>query len=323
MRLRFIPILVLILVILVSPSVYAVSWQTQEETGSWEYNSYDHWKSEFNDLNATLVFNATVDNLIMWDFQTELTGDSGYAQHEREITKFLAGDDGIRIVTEISRDFFNIWGIHYTFYWIENDTFSEFMPFHADTHPRFSSEPIDITFYRNTGDDLVLSIQTSFGKWSNNFSVSDFNFTLYNDNWKVEQWGLNGQVEGFYRDENIVTGTSGIEDPTPEWVWYQGIINAINNMWVTVFDNLPDWMQNGITTLYDVFGFLWILIQATVQFIIGIMPYAGAIYAVYWLSLVFRCMKEGTVEPILDHVFKIISVFSAVISAIRAVLPIP
>ena len=325
-RLKILPIVLLCLLCLTFTPLTAnaaLTWNLQEQTGEWETSSYNYWKSNHNSNPATLVYNATLENLVMWRFKTELKGDSSWMLMAKGKTSFLCGDNGVQIEYVVGRNnIFNLWDAHYMLFWVVNGNVSTWDLFY-DSGVRYSPITFEITFYRSQDDKLVCVVQHPQGKYVKTFDVSSWNFTLTIKNEKIGGTGIDGYIEGTYENEETLTGLNGIPDPTPEWAWYQGIINALNNFFITIYLALPDWAKDAVDAFNNFLNFVWIAVNLTVQFLMGIAPYVGALYAVYWIGLVVKCCKEGSVEPILDHIYTVIKVFSAIVQAIRALLPVP
>ena len=304
------------------PATYAqsLSWSQTEKTGSWELDTMEHWKSE-TESPATLTYTANLTDFVMWRFKIKPHGDAGMFVTIKGQTTLLCGDDGILISYELGRNIFGIYNIHYYFYWITDNQSPTSWDCFYDSGVRFSPEEFSVTFYRDQNDHLIAVIQHSQFKFSSDFGTpASWNLTLTVKHEFTE--GVGGYIEGEYGDGQIQTGTVGIPDPTPAFSETNALVSALSSLSGLFYNLLPDWAQDAIDSFTGFIGFIMVGVGITIGILTQIAPYAGALYALYWAHLIAKCCREGTIEPIVNHLHDMFNLFSSIIQAIRALIPI-
>ena len=106
-------------------------------------------------------------------------------------------------------------------------------------------------------------------------------------------------------------------------IW-KPIVNAINGVFTKIYNALPENVRNALDVLTNYFNYVYNGAYIAVQVLTSmVIPYGGTFYLLYWVNLILRCVREGSIEPIAEHARKMIMLISAIVQGIRAILPVP
>jgi len=313
----------LCLILLFNPLIAygsSLNWNIVNQDGSWETTTIEHPKTNWDNLYAVIEYNTNLTDFTLWKFKIKPTGDSSYLFRCEGKIYLTVENKGFVIDYSIYRTVFNVWQISYLLMWYDNG-YSVWDTFY-DSHVRYEPITFDVYFYRTTNNTLGLVIQHAQGKFTKEFDDIDLsNPTLTVKIEKIE--GSSGYLEIFYSNEDFQNTGVGIEDPSPTWVWYQGIINAINGIFTKIYNALPLQVKNALDLFLTFFTFIYNNAVLVFHVLTTLASYGGIVYLLYWLHLIVKSLHEGSLEPILDHCNKVISLLSSIVQAIRSILPIP
>jgi len=76
----------------------------------------------------------------------------------------------------------------------------------------------------------------------------------------------------------------------------------------------------GACWLGDSIDGIWAVGSVLTDFVLKLAPIFGLIYLLYWIWLVIRTVKEGSPEPIINHVMLIWQIITAIAHAIISLI---
>ena len=172
----------------------------------------------------------------------------------------------------------------------------------------------DLRFYVNA------FIRNDFdGKWT----LDDVNYPNIHDVWitvkTIRTSGLGNlylslKCEETYVGENYVReGEITERDPLDILVqWFLNIPNRI-------YDQLK---RMGLSWILDFFDAIGKIASAMVDFIVKFSPFMTTMFALYLMGILFKCIEEGSIDPLFNLALKIYQILSNIVTAIMELIPL-
>jgi len=319
MKIKFLTFLMIFLILINTTYVYG--WNLNLQEGLWDYAFHDHWKirpfSQWD--SAKLNFTQTVNNFTYWYFELDYyINGYGYWILDQDIeSKNIFKLEDSAKTHEIIIQFWirdsNLWGWHTTDFSFVLLVDGEELAF-MDKGDRFK------VWIVRTNDNKILIQMRSFldGSIAQGWDETiDFGVTWFDSVILTqinEVWGC-GEFE-CYKSEIILSNELGegtnLPIPSTSQTFITVLIDYIKDVWKSLGDILPQPIRDFMNMIGGIFEPIYNLSMFIFNLVIKFIPFIGAFYMIYIITVVIRCFNDLSIEPLFNHVLKLINLFASI-----------
>ena len=333
MKLKNLVVIPIIVSLIVNVNI-ASAWVLVDQSGEWEIAQHDHFKSSTSNLvgKATLVFEQTYENFSYWECELKYTNlaEGGFWMFGRDVKAktvltLTDGNHTIKITYfGMGTKWFFAWG-YYRNYLIDAEVDGKVIL--TKEWDYVTGEPYYLHFwiFENDQNQTEIHVQA----WQGDEVVSgasatlDYLFDTVTLRQEVTKSGK-GWIEGVKPLEVISSEVpSELAIPVPpeempiqERIWYR-----MKRLAEQILETLPEPMRNFLEGLGEAFGYIHDTFSLMLNVVIAFAPMFPILYAMYLIGVVIKCVNQGSIEPLYDHLISIYNIlatlWNAMINAIR------